>query len=211
MHTIASLILTAAAVSAPLTGDPAVTVNSANTYVSGIAFNLVEGWKFHTTQSLSVNALGVFDYGSDGLVQVHEVGLWDASQVLLATTTVPAGTAATLIDKFRYSSIATVALDADRDYYIAALYRPNPDLYIGASSGTSISTAPGVEWVSHARTISNSLAFPGTVHSGFSPGYFGPNFLLSPVAVPEPATWTLLATGMLILTVVARRRRRLHG
>jgi len=51
----------------------------------------------------TVDKLGVFDAGGDGLTTAHEVGIWRLrTGELVASATVPAGTKGELIDGFRY-------------------------------------------------------------------------------------------------------------
>src|ERR1043165_1321412 len=64
------------------------------------------GYEFTPSSPLWVYALGFADLPSadapsvgDGLEQPRFVGLWDSNGVLLASVTVPAGTAAPLIDR----------------------------------------------------------------------------------------------------------------
>jgi hypothetical protein len=46
------------------------------------------GYEFNITSSVTVIGLSVFDELSDGLVEAHDVGLWDSSGTLLASTVV---------------------------------------------------------------------------------------------------------------------------
>ena len=50
--------------------------------------SFIIGWSFNLTKASVVNALGVYDYDSDGLVGSFEIGLWNSSEVLLATASV---------------------------------------------------------------------------------------------------------------------------
>lgn len=48
------------------------------------------------SKALTVSALGFHDEGGNGLLTSHEVGIYDLSQTLLGSVTIPAGTGATL-------------------------------------------------------------------------------------------------------------------
>ena len=50
------------------------------------------GFSFKTKKTLWVTHLGVFDDLGNGLLNSHEVGLWDTSRNLLASTNFVAGT-----------------------------------------------------------------------------------------------------------------------
>ena len=67
-------------------------------------------------------SLGVYDHLGNGLIDRHEVGLWNAGGTLLASTTVKAGVASVLDGGFRYEDIAPVALASGQTYYVAALF-----------------------------------------------------------------------------------------
>jgi len=177
--------------------SPAITGHNLVGTVSGLARNITEGWRFTANSDIQVMRLGVWDLFSDGLNASHDIGLWDASGNLLASATVPGGTAAALINDFRYVSITPVALDAGHDYLIGALYVPSPmDDYLGGASGNTFTSDPRITWRNRARysaTAGAALTFPSET-APFA-GAFGPNFTLT----PEPATLSLLALGGLAL------------
>src|SRR5512135_2603468 len=56
------------------------------------------GYSFSANSPISVVGLGVYDYLGNGLNVAHDVGLWNASGTLLASTTVPAGSGASLVN-----------------------------------------------------------------------------------------------------------------
>src|SRR5262249_43504536 len=60
-----------------------------------------------------VNWLGYYDQGGDGLANSHLVTLWDNStQGIIASATVPAGTAAPLVNGYRWVALSsTVTLN----------------------------------------------------------------------------------------------------
>src|SRR4051812_6006637 len=68
------------------------------------------GGIFLTTYSFypQVNWLGYYDQNGDGLANSHLVTLWDNStQGILASATVPAGTAAPLINGYRWVQLSS--------------------------------------------------------------------------------------------------------
>ena len=143
----------------------------------GCGPNNVEGWQFQTTTAITVSALGVFDNATDGLSFATPVGLYDAGCTLLASTTIPAGTGAPLLNGYRYAGIAPVVLPAGQTFRVAAVMRCNdytpqfntlPEVSIDAS-------LTGI----HTRRIAfgSSLACPTSTTTIFS---FAPNFLIGP-------------------------------
>jgi len=80
------------------------------------------GWEFTARSALTVVGLGVYDREADGLVDVHEVGLWRATGELGTSALVPTLTTAPLAGRFRYVPVAPFALEPGQRYVVAALY-----------------------------------------------------------------------------------------
>jgi hypothetical protein len=165
------------------------------------------GWQFQVSGSdLSVDALGFFDDGGDGLGSSHQVGIWDNNGNLLVQIVIPSGTGATLDGDYRYESISPITLTAGSTYVMGALMPPNDaDSLIALSS----QTFSGVSFLQSRQTILSStasFAFPN-VDAGVSDGVFGPNFKFVDVAAPEPASISMFALGALVLLTVGLRMR----
>ena len=78
-----------------LCASPATAVPTiALTYTGGDfgTSSQTRGWDFNTSAPVRVDALGWFDFGSDGLIDSHEVGIWTDTGILLLSGTVQAGT-----------------------------------------------------------------------------------------------------------------------
>lgn len=181
----------------------------ATSSLSGTSTTSTRGFTFDITSSVTVTGLSVFDAGADGLAQSHDVGLWDSSGTLLASLTVPSGTAASLDSsgKFRYVLLGSpVTLPIATGYRVGAVTLLNtPDQQFFSQTG--LATAPGVNYVNGAF-INNgvaSLTFPSSNASGFL-GFSGGSFIVGSASAPEPGTLALLALGM-VGGVMARRRK----
>jgi hypothetical protein len=160
---------------------------------------IVSGISFNTSSfgAPTVQSLGFFDSGNDGLVGSYQVGLWDSSQTLLASGTVTPSSP--LVGDFRWVNVSAVTLSANSTYVVAALL-PNspPDPWL---DNASLTLGAGFSGAGTGRTMtSGTLAFPTTV--GASP-YVIAN--VSDVAVsPEPGSLAMLGGAAMFLGL--RRR-----
>jgi hypothetical protein len=170
------------------------------------------GWIFTVNTPITVTALGVYDYTGNGLSISHDVGIFDqSSQSLLGSMTVPAGTAGTLINGFRYESVTPFAL-TQGDNYVIVMTMPAFNADHQSASDTSVTTASQITWVNSAFDVGSSLAFPNPGNNGsFTEGMFGPDFTFETTSVtPEPA-YGVLGIGLTALLGfgfgIVRRRR----
>jgi hypothetical protein len=201
---------------------PAMTWTSAPTSTG----SFVLGWQFSTTNfNVQVTALGVFDNKAknglpDGLVEAHTVGIYNSVGTLLVSVVVPAGSAGTLNNFYRYSNISPIVLAANSNYTIADT-NVN-EVFAFGGPGTvpqPPNTTTGIHIATSNAAVFNAnggatLAFP-TVKPNQPTGYTffgGPNFLVgtvTPAGTPEPGAAALLigsgTTGVLFLL---RRRRK---
>lgn len=165
--------------------------------------NITIGYQFDVTSTVTVYALGFFtnpNKGNNTLAESHEVGLWDPSGTLLATTIVTDSDM--LIGMDKWSSIAPQVLTPG-DGYIVGGYTPvNGDewAYGDYSQYTGLTSAPG---------ISNALGYYQYAGTFTKPTgsywqmYGGGNILTN--AIPEPTPFAALGIGALGLLI--RRRR----
>jgi hypothetical protein len=174
------------------------------------------GWSFTTANTITVTSLGWSDYGNDGLMDPHQIAIWDTSGNLLLSGTVPAGTADPLVSGFRFDSfitgMATLAPGAYviggsaslHDYMTLTLepYGPN------GGNGT-VTFGQGITYI-HTRS-GNGFAFPIYERAEKDWGAFGPNFQYAigagPSTAPEPSTMLLGVLASLILLGWKRRYR----
>jgi hypothetical protein len=176
------------------------------------------GWDFTVTQPISINALGFYDEGANGLVASHEVGLWDGgTQTLLASATVDPGDLAGPM----FPVTATVNGQFIFDTFIGGgslMLMPGTTYVLGAyipagtsaaqtdgyrSSVTAPNFDPGIVFGMARRDTAGTapgLTFPDVATAGN--GRFGPNIGF---IVPGPSSIAFIGLGALAYT---RRRRR---
>jgi len=153
---------------------------------------------------LSVTDLGAFDLGEDGLNESHQVGLWDSSNTLLGSVTVPAGTGATLIGEYRYVSLALpVALSANTTYWIGALFdNQGTTDDIGIQGSASVDPAIASANLQRRSITLNTFERP-TDPSGVNGWAANMQF----TAVPEPQSYAALF-GIALLAFASYRKLR---
>ena len=166
-----------------------------NSTISGVSFahqNSTKGWAFTISSPVLVTQLGLWDQGNNGLNASHVVTIWTNTGTLIAQTTIPSGTGATLINGFRYVSITSVLLPAG-SYTIGGFYGRLDDRF--AIHPSTITTASGVTY--NGSRSRSGFAFPSGNFFGNVNSYFGPNFQFTTVAIPDSgSTWTLLLLGV---------------
>lgn len=183
-----------------LTGVPDnKTVTSKSNATLGYAFRV-------GPDPVNILKMGIWDQGANGLVESHEMGIWNTSGDLLASVTVPQGTAGELGGNFRYVDVlGGLMLDADTVYIIAAKYYnvDNSDAFFMGSA----TRGAGIDWDASRDRYSiesDSFLFPDSTSEGSA--YIGPNFeyAIVPVVVPEPDTLFLLVGGAGLLVLLRR-------
>jgi hypothetical protein len=198
----ASLLAVLVSLSSAYAQTPALSFTG-NGGLAGAGSPRTIGYQFTVTNPISVSSLGIWDNNNNGLSESHMEGIFTAAGTLLASATIPSGTAAALLNGFRYVTIPSLIL-LPGTYDIGALYASSADLT--AVDATGFSTDPNISLVG-SRGTSSGFGNP-TLPLGHDPGNFGSNFLLA--AVPESgATLVLLAigAGALMLTRGVKRTR----
>ncbi len=167
------------------------------TLTSGFARSI--GWEFTVSMPMAVSALGVWDYGSDGLSKVHQIGLFRVSDSsLVVSATLIDGSNAALIDGSRFVDVPSTPLVPGTSYYILADdFSTDPFV----SGNGSIGFAPEINWLAVADTPVNTIFGTPTFTPG-TMGNLGPNFRY---AVPTPGAVSILGIGAMLIGM--RRRR----
>jgi hypothetical protein len=161
------------------------------------------GWSFTLSSTITVTDLGYFDFGGNGLNEAHDVGIWNSAGTLMVSATVPAGTAGTLNDGFRYVLVPATLLPPG-DYVIGGFESGASGDPVVVQAST-ITTAALITYDGSRSTGGAALTFPTGDASANPNSYFGPNFMFT--TVPEPTTLGLLLFGGLTAGAFFRKRK----
>jgi hypothetical protein len=162
------------------------------------ATNPVFGWAFALSSQVTVTQLGLFDEGNNGFNTSHMVAIWTSTGTLLTQVTIPSGTSGTLINGFRYVSIAPLLLTAG-GYTIGEQSSTFLTTDTHAVGANSITTASGVTYDGSRSDFFpfGAFGFPAGDIFDEPNSYFGPNFQFTG-GVPTPdsgSTWMLFLLG----------------
>lgn len=102
------------------------------------------GTLFRTEDAITVDALGIFDEGGDGLAEGYRVALFDSLGDTLAMADIPNGTSSPLQGGTRWQVLdQPVSLEAGGEY-IVATYRSSDADPFGWLTGAEVQAAPGI-------------------------------------------------------------------
>ncbi|MDD5139809.1 MAG: hypothetical protein PHY43_06055 [Verrucomicrobiales bacterium] len=116
---VASLLISTADADQMLTGGYDSAYNDAQNWVNGTIGAYIQVG----TNDITVTALGFDDFGQDGFVVPHTVGIFadDIPRTLLGSVTLSAGTADPLVGEWRFATLATpITLTAGQKYLLGA-------------------------------------------------------------------------------------------
>lgn len=214
------LVLTAAALTALFATCARADSLAVDFSGSDTTFNCVNpgsgctaGYDFFVSLPSTVTALGVWE-PSTGVADSHEVGLWNAAGILIASAMVtnadtPVASAETG-SLWLFTSITPVTLFPGQ-YIIGAFYSDGSADVLAGNATTDL-TAPSIELGDAMTAAGSSLTEPAGTYSANDYGFFGPSFeivsssnVVSNV-VPEPASVLLLLLGVASVAAVYRRR-----
>jgi hypothetical protein len=172
----------------------AAVITPAFEFTSGIGIassgSFTIGYMFSLSSAVTVNALG---YINDGTRNSYEVGIWNSSNALIASTTVL--NSDPQVGHFRYDTIANLSLGAGT-YTIGGEY-------IDGSGGVVPVLLSGVTSISQYTWLKDEqVSGSGLNQPTLSSGIFGQNgiaavdFSVATAATPLPSTWTMLLLGL---------------
>lgn len=202
---VSALFLCATALfwAAPMSGGTiAVGIGTVTSGVDNSTYNT--GFAFTTSIGFTVTGFDVYDAGGDGLLNSHDVGIFDSVGTLLVSATIPAGTVATLNGVYRSVTISPFALAAG-SYVLSELSVTSFDP--GVVNVTSVTPIAGLTVGATDLVLKPSpaaLTKPTTL-SGFGQQFFTGNFEVSDV--PEPATLSLAGIALIGGLLLRRFRR----
>jgi len=182
------------------------------------SFTRMIGWQFTVgANPIVVTELGFQDFGRDGLLTSHQVGIWRLSdQVLIDSVVVPNGTLGTLDGFFRYAPLASPPTLTSGTTYVISGFDNGADRHVW---DVAISGYPNMEVTGFSVDPAITIGAAGTAHGpamaifGFPTGtvpdsraaLMGPNLKFA--TVPEPSTLAIWS-GLGVMGLIAARRRR---
>ena len=198
-----------------------LSAGSQNTFAGTVGGIFLTSYSFYP----QVNWLGYYDQNGNGLANSHLVTLWDNStQTILASATVPAGTAAPLINGFRWVQLpSTVTLNYG-SYYVIAAQTDGVDLWgdIIVNNSPDNGNNGQISWNSDYVQLGSGWEFtragrydyPGNYpaeppnQAGSDAIYPVANLGYNLTPTPEPASVALLGLSAAVFLISKRRRSR---
>ena len=187
----------------------ALALDFAGAEADALLPGITYGWAFTLSGAVLVTDLGLWDEDSDGLQYEHTVTIWDNTTMAVMAQTTVSNIGTTLVDGFRYISLASSVLLLPGDYTIGG-YNPPPDFAaeLLRRNAATITTASGVTY-NGSKTVQGNLFPPGDILNKPN-SYFGPNFQFTPVrSVPDAGSaLTLLALSIVAIFRLNLRQRK---
>jgi hypothetical protein len=170
------------------------------------------GWAFTLSGAVLVTDLGLWDENSDGLQYEHTITIWDNTTMAVMAQATVSNLGTTLVDGFRYVSLASSVLLLAGEYTIGG-YNPPPDFSaeLLRQNAATITTASGVTY-NGSRSVGGDFFPAGDIFQGHPNSYFGPNFQFTPVrSVPDAGSTLMLlassAVAIFGLNLLQRKTR----
>jgi hypothetical protein len=162
------------------------------------------GYQFQLTNSYTIDGLGVWDEGANGLGDTAMTGLWNSAGTLLASALVTdaSDVVASAITSGRWlvEDIATLTLGPGT-YRIGTLFHASTP--IARTNATPITAAGLTVLGGMQSTLNTGFSLPNQV---FGLTIYGPTLREATAAVPLPSGLLLGALGLAALVGVRRQR-----
>ena len=210
MRFLLSLAMLAAAWTAGAqTSSEAILGYYANA-TAGLFFGGTAGWTFQVTAPITVTELGCLAdfFPNNPAAAQLEVGLWNSSGLLLASTFITLGSSN--INQFLYESVTPHDLNPGITYSIGVYSSGGTctlDIATPARNNGYVTTSPDILSLASAEGTGGFAVPTGGADDNVpNSAFLGPNFLYSG-GIPEPSSGVLLALGGLLLAARRRIRR----
>lgn len=191
-----------------------------NTFVGTVGGIFLTSYSYYP----QVNWLGYYDQNGDGLANSHLITLWDNStQTIIGSATVPAGTAAPLLNGYRWVQLSSPITLNYGSYYVIGAQTDGVDLWgdILANNSPDNGSNGQISWNSQYVQLGSGWEFTRAGRYDYPANYPSepPNQsgsdAIYPVAnlgfdlsfVPEPGSLALFGLGAVVLLIARRRMR----
>jgi hypothetical protein len=172
----------------------------------GNATGQTYGWAFNVDSPVTIDGIGFWDEGGDGLETTVQAGLWTSTGTLLASATITDGStpvaSASLSGRWLFESVAVQTL-AVGSYVVGGTFFSTVPL---AQVDATFVTNPDISGVAGRRHDGADTGFAAPLDV-FTSAIFGPT-LRTVESVPEPAPLGLMALAAAGVVATASRRRK---
>jgi len=206
MKTLLATALLAVSAPSAAFAAVAVTLDTPGLEYGGGLYTL--GFEFSVDQpGYVIDQLGVYDNLGDGLIADAQIGIWDLSGVLLASTTIAAGEG-TLVNLFRFQDIDPLELVAGERYLIGSFTTDLASSLGTGQGGTGSLNSLVTFYNDRFSNFNSAFSIPDTTNDTGGQ-WLGANFNLSLAnVVPEPASWAMMIAGFALVGGAMRMRSR---
>lgn len=162
------------------------------------------GWSFTVINAITIDGLGVWDAGSNGIGPATKAGVWTSAGILLASAAV--SNASTVVasasnqGSWLMETIASITL-LPGNYLLGAVFYTNDAL---AQIGSSFTNVSDITVGGGVRQGANNTGFAAPL-ANFGSRIFGPTMRMADNVVPEPAGLALVGLGLFGLAAFRRR------